>query len=101
MHKNLNFARENRADGGGERARQRNIKSARFHALPNSEIYTSEYVQISAKKTGPRLCELSPAARGGQDAASRNLGLNIIQSSVYFCHTDRTSNAHQPVMHVN
>jgi len=32
------------------RARQRNIKSARLHALPNSEIYTSEYVQISAKE---------------------------------------------------
>ena len=44
MSKNLNFARENRADGGGERARQRNLKSAIFHALSNSEIYTSEYI---------------------------------------------------------
>ena len=42
MSKNSNFAREIRAEGGGELALAAQQKSARFHLLPDSEIYTTE-----------------------------------------------------------
>ena len=35
-----------RAEGGGERASAAQHKSARFHGLPDSEIYTTEYVNL-------------------------------------------------------
>ena len=41
MSTNLKFTREIRADGEGKLARLRNIKSVTFHALPDSEIYTT------------------------------------------------------------
>ena len=33
-----------RAEGGGELASAAQQKSARFHGLPDSEIYTTEYI---------------------------------------------------------
>ena len=46
MSTNLKFPLEIRTDGEGKLARLRNIKSATFHALPDSEIYTTEYVSF-------------------------------------------------------
>ena len=43
MSKDSNFAREIRAEGGGELASAAQQKSARFHGLPDSEMYTTEY----------------------------------------------------------
>ena len=48
MSKNSNFAREIRAEGGGELASAAQQKSARFHGLPDSEIYTTEYIPAMA-----------------------------------------------------
>ena len=39
----LKFTRESGADGEGKLARRRNKKKRIFHALSDSEIYTSEY----------------------------------------------------------
>ena len=44
MSNNLNFAHEISREGGGERASAAQQKSARFHGLPDSEIYTTEYI---------------------------------------------------------
>ena len=38
------------AEGGGERASAVQQKSARFHGLPDSEIYTTEYFSVFSKK---------------------------------------------------
>ena len=41
---NSNFAPDSRADGGGEDARWAEQNGGGFHALPDSEIYTTEYI---------------------------------------------------------
>ena len=45
LSNNLNFARESRADGGGAEQNGRG-----FHALPDSETYTTEYVAKNPAK---------------------------------------------------
>ena len=46
MSKNLKFPLERRADGQGKLVRRCNIKSVTFHALPDTEIYTTEYIKV-------------------------------------------------------
>ena len=40
-----------RADGEGERVSSAQQKSARFHGLPDSEIYTTEYLPVRKRLT--------------------------------------------------
>ena len=44
MSKNLNFAREISRGGRGRTRVGGATKNARFHGLPDSEIYTTEYI---------------------------------------------------------
>ena len=52
-----------RAEGGGELASAAQQKSARFHGLPDSEVYTTEYTR------NPVVLMLSPQRWLDQEAS--------------------------------
>ena len=94
MSKNSNFAREIRAEGGGELASEAQQKCARFHGLPDSEIYTTEYLYANLGHflTSPSVQMSYMEAPFGTSSEMGHMGRSEVMAhgQVYYADSFRT-----------